>query len=317
LEIGAGVSIVAAMNEPLPLDQLQGHFEIPGVVEIAAGRGGLPRASIRTDLGEAEIYLLGAHVTHFQPRGQRPVLFMSKRSFFQDGQPIRGGVPVIFPWFGARQDDASAPMHGFVRLMHWGVESVEQQAGGEVSITFALTADEPTRRMWDGDFVLQYRVTVGRRLEMALQVRNAGETGFRFEEALHTYFLVGDIRNVRVLGLENTQFRDKTRGFDLLPQGPEPITFTAETDRVYQDTQATCVIDDPGHRRRINVIKHGSDTTVVWNPWSDKARLLPDFDDDEWQHMLCVETVNARERAIDLPPGQEHEMRAIIEVVSA
>ncbi len=74
------------------------------------------------------------------------------------------------------------------------------------------------------------------------------------------------------------------------------------------------MINDPGARRRIAIRKTGSDATVVWNPWIAKARAMPDFGDDEWPEMVCVETCNVNVHARTLAPGASHTMTAIIEV---
>ena len=74
------------------------------------------------------------------------------------------------------------------------------------------------------------------------------------------------------------------------------------------------MLDDPRAARRITVEKSGSATTVVWNPWSEKAAAMPDFGDDEWPRMACIETANAGANAITLAPGAKHAMRAVISV---
>jgi glucose-6-phosphate 1-epimerase len=95
-------------------------------------------------------------------------------------------------------------------------------------------------------------------------------------------------------------------------EGSAPIRITAETDRIYLNTQSTCVVGDPGWGRRLIVEKTGSNTTVVWNPWIDKAKALTDFGDEEWPSMLCIETCNVREFGVTLAPGESHMMGAVI-----
>ena len=97
-------------------------------------------------------------------------------------------------------------------------------------------------------------------------------------------------------------------------QGPEPIRIEAETDRLYLGTQSTCVIDDPRAGRKIVIEKSGSNSATVWNPWIAKAQAMPDFGDDEWATMVCVETVNAAENAVTLAAGQKQTMAAKIRV---
>jgi D-hexose-6-phosphate mutarotase len=147
---------------------------------------------------------------------------------------------------------------------------------------------------------------------MALEVHNTGSSPLVFEEALHTYFAVGDIRRVSIEGLEATDYLDKVGGITKRSQGPNPVTFTGETDRVYLNTRATCVAHDPAGGRNISAAKDGSNATVVWNPWTAKAKAMPDFGDDEWPGMLCIETANVADVAVTVQPGQAHTMTAVV-----
>lgn len=291
------------------------RLEIPEHATFESGENDLPRLAIRTSLAEAHIYLHGAHVTHFQPRGAAPVLFMSARSHFAPDKPIRGGVPLIFPWFGPRAGQAHAPAHGFARTTEWQVESLAIDSDETVTAVFQLEASEPTRAAWPHDFRLRFRVAVGRALTMTLETENTGPAPFTFENALHTYFAVSDVRETSTTGLEGADYVDKVDNFQRKKQGAEPIRITQETDRVYMNTRTTCAFEDPGLKRRVIVEKSGSQTTVVWNPWIAKAAAMPDFGDDEWPRMLCIETANTGANAVTLAPGAEHTMRALISVV--
>src|SRR4051794_17302365 len=91
------------------------HFEIPGAAVFVEHPGGLVSLEINTPIATGRIFLHGAHIAAWQPAGAAPVLFMSRQSHFAPGKAIRGGVPLIFPWFGARAGDAKAPQHGFAR----------------------------------------------------------------------------------------------------------------------------------------------------------------------------------------------------------
>src|SRR5882724_52465 len=102
------------------------QFDIPGALRFEQGPNNLTRAVISTPTAQADLYLQGAHLTHWTPRGQQPVLFVSPNSLFAPGKAIRGGVPVIFPWFGARSDGKPGPAHGFARTSEWAVESTKQ-----------------------------------------------------------------------------------------------------------------------------------------------------------------------------------------------
>ncbi len=299
---------------PTDLAELDNHFSIPGVVRFDAGKGGLTRALITSPLAEAEVYLHGAHVTAYRPAKGEPVLWVSGKSWFEANKPIRGGVPICFPWFGARAGDATSPAHGFARLKDWAVETVHQTADGVVEIILSLAADEQTHKTWPHDFSARYHVRVGKVLELVLRVRNEGREAFDFEEALHAYFTVGDVRKASVTGLEGTTYIDKMDGMKHKPQGADAVVIAAETDRVHTQTRATCVLHDPVLGRTIQVAKGGSDSTVVWNPWIAKSKAMADFGADEWPGMICIETCNVGDQRVTVAPGETAEMRAAIGV---
>jgi D-hexose-6-phosphate mutarotase len=205
-------------------------------------------------------------------------------------------------------------MHGFARILPWALVGVTRGASGQIEATLELTAEAAARGGFGLGFGARLAIGVGRSLRVALSVRNDGGAPARFEEALHSYFAVSDLAQVRVRGLEGTAYLDKTEGMARKAGAAEPIVISAETDRVYLDTAATVTIDDPAWGRRIVIAKTGSATTVVWNPWVAKARAMPDFGDDEWPRMLCVETANVGEQAVTLAPGATHVMTATLGV---
>ncbi|MDB5174307.1 MAG: D-hexose-6-phosphate mutarotase [Phycisphaerales bacterium] len=293
------------------LQDLQ-RFAIPGIVTIEARAGGLIRFTIKAREGEAHVYPHGAHVTHFQPAGAKPVLFLSGKSHFAKGKAIRGGVPVIFPWFGAKEGDAAAPAHGFARVLDWRPTDVREVPDGTVSITMELASSAETRKVWPNDFRMRYTITVGRALDLSLEVQNVSGEAFRFEEALHTYLAVSDVRNVEIVGLDGKAYLDKVDAARRKVQPPGGIRIEGETDRVYLDTADAVTVTDPGLGRRLIIQKQGSRATVLWNPWIAKAKSMSDFGDDEWPKMLCVESANVSDNAVTLAAGATHEMRATI-----
>lgn len=294
---------IQQLNEQFGADFLR-FEEVPG---------GLVRAVIITPTAQAEVYLHGAHITHFQPAGQAPVLFLSKESHFAPDKAIRGGVPICFPWFGPRQNDATAPMHGLARLLEWDVESIEAKKE-EVALVLSLSPKMAPYPGW-APCALRFVIQVGSSLTMQLEVTNIGAKVFTFEEALHTYLQVGDVRQIEIIGLAETPYIDKTDNFRQKTQlGARALSIRGETDQVYLNTQNTCVIHDPILNRKIHIIKQNSASTVVWNPWIEKAVALPDFGDDEWTKMVCIETCNVNICEVELQPGQTHIMTAKIEV---
>ncbi len=295
------------------LTQLNQRFALAQTARFEADAHGLTRLVINTPQAQAHIYLLGAHVTHWQPAGHKPVLFMSGSSWFEVGKPIRGGVPVCWPWFGPREGHPEAPNHGFARLAQWEVELLTLDPAGRVVVQLLLRDSDASRQQWPYAFALRHRITVGSTLTLALETQNLSDTPMTLTEALHTYFAVGDIRQVGVSGLENRAYLSKVQG-GVFTQPNEPIRFTGETDRVFEQHDGLCLIDDPALGRRISIDKAGSRSTVVWNPWIAKSKAMPDYGDDEWPGMVCVETANALGDAVTIAPGGKHEIRATVEV---
>jgi glucose-6-phosphate 1-epimerase len=144
-------------------------------------------------------------------------------------------------------------------------------------------------------------------------VTNTGRTSLRFEEALHTYYRVRNIEKTRVRGLDGVHYLDKTDRNEEKTQEGE-IVIVSETDRVYLNTRDAIELEDPVLHRRTRVTKENSRTTVVWNPWVQKARALSDLGDEEWMQMICIETSNVSDFAVDLAPGQQHKMKALVRV---
>jgi D-hexose-6-phosphate mutarotase len=253
--------------------------------------------------GAVRVVLQGAHVTHWQPRGGEPVLFLSPRSVFAPGRAIRGGVPVCFPWFAARADMPGAPAHGFARIRDWRLTEHTP-----TSLAFTLESDDETHRLWPHDFRLRLDVVVSEHLQLALDVTNTSPAPFTFEAALHTYLRVGDVGAISITGLERAPYVDKTEGDARKRADDGPLRLSGEVDRVFPGTTSTCVVDDPVLRRRLRVAKRGSMTTVIWNPGPARAAGLADLGPDAWRTMVCVETANVGDDRVRLPAGAEHRM---------
>lgn len=294
------------------LAQLNEYFGIPGVLAFHATASGLIHADITAPQAAATVYLQGAHVAAWQPKGQQPVIFVSRKSDFAPGKPIRGGVPIAFPWFAARHDGKTGPSHGFARIQDWTL-AFAALAGEDLHMTFTLGPTEISRNLGYDNFRLAYQLTIGRTLTMQLTVANDAAVPLVFEEALHTYYAVADIHEVSLNGLEGVTYLDKNDNLKSKVQH-DAITITEPTDRVYLSTTSPCVLHDAGSKRQITIRKTGSNTTVVWNPWESGAAKLPDLDPTEWHEFLAVETVNAAANAVTLAPRAQHVMEAHVSV---
>lgn len=296
------------------IDELNRRFAIDGIAAITAGQGGLPKVRITCFEAEADIYLHGAQVTSWHPSEAEEVIFLSEHSRFEDGKAIRGGIPICFPWFRAKNDDPNAPAHGFVRTKAWRLDSIEQDPGS-VTATLSTESDEETRRWWPHAFHLTHRITVGRELKLELVVTNTGSSPLQFEEALHTYHRVGDVKQIRVAGLDGATYLDNTDANHEKTQRGD-VVMTRLMDNAYVNTEAPLALLDPALHRRVQVTKQGSHSTVVWNPWGSGAKALADLGDEEWRCLACVEASNILGCAVSLTAGAQHVMTAKISVAS-
>ena len=285
------------------------QHEIPGRVAITTGNGGLCKIKVTTSSSAAEIYPHGAHVTHFQKNGEPPLIFLSRKSWFAPGKPIRGGVPVCFPWFGNRDGE---PSHGFARLTEWQLVKTAATPDGKVTLHFALPPI-PGREAWKNlrtDFV----VTVADTLTMELIAANDSRDGtFEVENCLHTYFHVGDIGEVSLTGLRGAPFNDFAAGDTGTRklENDSVLRISKETNRVYPDHATTVEIHDASLQRTIRVEKSNSHSTVVWNPWTTQ-KLPDDFDSAEHKQMVCVESGNVKQNKILLAPGKASVLKVIL-----
>lgn len=307
------VDVAAYTDGTMDLSALNDHFAIPGVLRFNEAHG-LQWVQITMPEAYATVCLQGAHITHWQPTGQAPVLFLSRKTDLIPSKPIRGGVPIAFPWFATdansnRHNGSPGPSHGFARIQPWNV-AFAALSGVNLHLTLTLGSTQLSRDLGFDRFRLAYQITVGRSLKLQLTVANDAEIPLHFEEALHTYFAVADVHEVSVIGLEPTAFIDKADGMREKSAAHAPLTFAGVTDRVYLNTSAVCEIHDQLDHRIITNAKTNSETTVVFNPW----REMPDLGPDEWHHMLCVETANTGANAITLQPRSAHTMQTEITV---
>jgi glucose-6-phosphate 1-epimerase len=281
------------------------RFEIPGRVTLLEGNGELPKIEVTTDWSTAEIYLHGAHITDFKKKGEPPLLFTSQFSRYKEGAAIRGGVPIIFPWFGAREGE---PSHGFARISPWELHEATALPKGGVTLRFSLpeTADSAT---WP-TFTANYGVRVTDILELELIITNAApDQQFSFENCFHTYFALSDISAVSVIGFKGGNYLDKADNFAPKTDNADAIRVTAEVDRTYLDHTAAVEIHDSKFRRKIRIDKEGSQSSVVWNPWIAKSQQMPDFGNEEYKQMICVESGNVGSNRIVLPPGHSSVLK--------
>jgi len=291
------------------LDSLNKEFGIAGQLHFVSGPGGMPVAEIANEQGSASISLQGAHVLGFEAKGQQPIIWMSDEATYAPGKSLRGGVPICWPWFGPHASDSSLPGHGPARTVDWQPVASKALSDGRTKLSFELIQTEKIREQCLHPLRVQLHVTVGRSLLLSLETANLGKTSFSLGEALHTYFHVGDVRQVEIEGLDGCEYIDKMDGGKRKKQ-QGPVTLSAEADRIYLGTESRAEIVDPSMGRKIIIESSGSASMVVWNPWAETAKKMGDLGPDGYLKMLCVETANAADDVVQLEPGATHCMVA-------
>lgn len=291
------------------LNQMNEAYGIAGQVSFVAGRGEMPEVQISNALGEAAIGLQGAHILSYQAKEQQPLIWMSEEARFAPGKSLRGGIPVCWPWFGPHDSDSSLPAHGPARTSMWQPVAAEAMVDGRTRVSFELIQDERLREICGHPLDVQLQVTVGSSLHLQLETTNRGRMPFTLGQALHTYFLVGDVRLAHVDGLDGCTYIDKVdQGQQKQQHGV--VTISEETDRIYLETDDSQEIVDPVMGRKIVIQSMGSHSTVVWNPWEATAQKMEDLGPDGYLNMLCVETTNAADDQVQLAPGASHTLVA-------
>lgn len=254
----------------------------------------------------ARIALNGAHVMEWTPSGETAsVLYMSPDALLEPGKPIRGGIPICWPWFGPHPIDSDKPAHGFVRTMPWTLGDVTETAEHS-TVLLHLSETEDSLKLWPHKFNLTLEVKIGAQLSIALHIKNTCTEAWSMTGALHTYLTVADIRETAVIGLDDAYYVESRLSPDRIEQSG-PIHFDREVDRNYESRDTVRVLDRKGDRTLV-VEKSGSRATIVWNPWIEKSKRLADLPDEAYFGFLCIEAANAAPDIIPMSPGKEHTL---------
>ncbi|GAB0137148.1 hypothetical protein EsDP_00005428 [Epichloe bromicola] len=264
---------------------------------------GNSRVSAVLPTGESvTVLLIGATVLSWKDAQGDEKLWLSKDTRLDGSKGVRGGIPLVFPIFGPARSDhpptSKLPQHGFARTARWEFlgKSTSEGSSSSVKLDFGLSSDsipDSTKALWPYKFGLLYSVTLDKEsLNTTLVVTNDGDEPFDFQILLHTYFNVKDISTVQITGLEDSEYIDKVDGAKAKTETSSPVTFFAETDRVYTPAKGAkhpIVISDSGVTR-FRIVRDNLDQVVVWNPWFEKAQSMSDFTPtDGYKNMVCAE----------------------------
>ena len=286
----------------------------------------LEAIKIEHPLFSATLLLQGAQLIEFTPSNStKNLLWLSDNVEYKKGKPLRGGIPICWPWFGNvdknpaeiqhqiinSEKDNTPSAHGFVRSIPWQVTSI-QESCHHVEITLALSSNAESKALWPFEFNLEARFVFSNKLEVELTTTNTSNKAFAISQALHTYLPTQDIRKTYIHNAHNSTYIDALDSWKEKTQTGR-IGFSEETDRLYffpakakNNTQYELRIESPGQQL---VLKNTqSQSAVIWNPWINKSKQLSQFKADDYQYMYCIETANVMSDYVVLEPNQKQSL---------
>lgn len=263
---------------------------------------------VENAFSRAEIALYGACVLSFKPKtASEDILWISPTAVYSGHKPIRGGIPICWPWFGAHPLESELPAHGFVRNMLWSLEDSEVLDSGATQVILSCESNNDTMAIWPHAFRLELCVEVAESLSITLTTFNLSDESMIITEALHSYFNVSQASDIQVHGLEGSTHMDKLSDAPAVEQ-TGVIHLVPPMDSVYVNHRGAAVIEDSGYQRNIRIDKQSSASSVVWNPGPEIVKGFNDIPHDQWQAFLCVEAGNIFENAVKIPAGQKHAL---------
>jgi glucose-6-phosphate 1-epimerase len=277
---------------------------------------------IRHGAAELVVAQQGAHIISYQIDGDQPLIWSNPGAVFKHGKAIRGGMPICWPWFGnfqrnpqpvqaMRQSSEPANAHGEVRAIDWELMGMGED-GDALIIEFIQPKAEGLLPGWPHTVGVKLQIRMDAALNVSLVSFNAGPEDVTLSQALHSYFAVSDVHQVSIEGLDGVSYLNTLESWEQQNVQAGDVTFTGETDRIYQDTPDLITIVDPQWKRRIQIQAAGSRSAVVWNPWVEKTKTFSDMQPDGWQNMVCVETANVMTDIVTLKPNDMHAMSVSI-----
>ena len=283
-----------------------------------------PCLSLSTHYSSAKISLFGAHVLSFTTgESQQERLWLSDEAIFDQHTPIRGGVPICWPWFGPRshsaknsknKDDlADSPNHGFARNQTWILDSIQEdidEQGLCQGIVIELIPTQLGQHSISPLVELRLKLKLNKTLALSLITTNNSSESVYISQALHSYFRLPNVEKAQIKGISSNYFDKPTNTFN--NECPQPYFIKGEVDRVHDfSNQKTLVLtDESSPNELIKIEQSGHDSIVVWNPGKALSTSMKDMSDDGYLSMLCLEAANIQPTQI--LPGKQITLQQVI-----
>lgn len=278
------------------------------MIEYKEYENGFKYIEVSNTSATAKIALQGAHLFYYERRGEDPLIWLSRESYFKKGKAIRGGVPICWPWFGENKNDPSLPQHGFVRDSLWELVKTDEPTKNSTTLVFRIKDSDKSFKLWPFRFELELEITISHKLSISLTTKNLDEKDMEITQALHTYLCVSDISDVRIKGLDETSYFDKLSSEFKTQFGD--IIIDCECDRVYQNPKDDIILCDK--KRIVTLSSKGSSSVVVWNPWVEKSAAMSGMEKEGYRGMVCIENANALDDLKIIKSNQSHKLSTVI-----
>ncbi len=270
---------------------------------LFSGAGDLPILECTTAKCRALIALQGAQLLSFCPTGEDDLLWLSPLESFEPGKAIRGGIPLCLPWFGLNRRAPELPKHGFARNQSWTLDDVAESEGGDLRLSFKFQPCAEDLAIFPWSFTAQLDVLLSDTLQLTLNVSNEGDKAMPLSFAMHSYFAVSALAELKVAGVTGVEYLDNCQQLNRFRQDSD-LRIAGEVDRVYESVVGEQIIHDCG--RQIVIGGAGCDTVIVWNPGKILAETIADVG-SHFDEYLCVERGMAFADELSLAAGEQHQ----------
>ncbi|WP_019617207.1 D-hexose-6-phosphate mutarotase [Psychromonas ossibalaenae] len=243
-------------------------------------KGNIEILNIEHPQASALISLMGAQLLQYKPKGQAEVLWLSDDCIWDTVTPLRGGIPICWPWFGK----SKTPAHGIARTACWSIDNIIDSPSN-VQLTLILTDSEESLSVWPYKFIITLKLIIGSSLSLKLTTKNISKESLCYSGAFHSYFDLQNIQHTQLTGLGRNYLNSVDNGESR--QLKSTLTFNNPLDYVFTETDSTIAIEEKN--RTILVNSQGNDSYVIWYPGEQGAKATQDMPDDAYNKMLCVE----------------------------
>lgn len=272
---------------------------------------------------EAQISQQGGQLIYYKRTNEPDIVWRNPFSEFTSGEPIRGGIPICFPWFGNFEQNPEAiknmaspsashsfPFHGLVRQQKWRLHSLVLE-NHICRISFELELDNDYFINWPHTCKIKIDYIFGDNLEVKLTVYNENNYPLPVTLALHTYYHVSDVEHVELYGFKSNCYYDALDSWSKKIQTHEP-GIVQEIARTFIERTGTISIIDRGYNRKIIIDSQDSSSCILWNPYKNRSPKLDQFSSEAWKEMLCIETARARDDYLTVPQNESRSINLYI-----